>query len=238
VPSSAASTPSGPSPQSPFEAIIQRLRAAYGRPKPLPSSDPLELIYWENAAYLLSDERRQKVFDLLRQRYGFEPRKILAAKYSELLEIAKLGGMRPEVRVERWLTIARIALSEFQGDLHQAAKLPLKQAKKALQRFPVIGEPGAEKILLFSNSHAVLGLESNGLRVLVRVGFGREQKNYAATYRSVQEAIAPQLGDKPAPLIQAHQLLRQHGMERCKTSAPICRGCALSDVCRYSMTST
>src|SRR5271154_2221180 len=97
--------------------MIQRLRAAYGRPKPLPSSDPLELIYWENAAYLLSDERRQKTFDLLRERCGLEPRKILAAKYSELLEIAKLGGMRPEVRVERWLTIARIALSEFQGDL-------------------------------------------------------------------------------------------------------------------------
>jgi endonuclease III len=218
--------------------MIQRLRAAYGRPKPPPSSDPLELIYWENAAYLLTDERRQKVFDLLREQCGFEPRKILAAKYSELLDIAKLGGMRPEVRVERWLTIARIALSEFQGDLHLAVKLPLKQAKKALQRFPVIGEPGAEKILLFSNSHAVLGLESNGLRVLVRVGFGREQKNYSATYRSVQEAIAPQLGAEPAPLIQAHQLLRRHGMERCKTSAPICRGCPLSDVCRYSITST
>ncbi len=216
--------------------MIQRLRAAYGRPKPLPSSDPLELIYWENAAYLLSDERRQKAFDLLRERCGLEPRKILAAKYSELLEIAKLGGMRPEVRVERWLTIARIALSEFQGDLQKAAKLPLKQAKKALQRFPVIGEPGAEKILLFSNSHRVLGLESNGLRVLVRVGFGREQKNYSATYRSVQEAIAPQLGDKLAPLIQAHQLLRQHGMERCKTTAPICRGCALADMCRYYQT--
>jgi endonuclease III len=218
--------------------MIQRLRAAYGQPKPLPSSDPLELIYWENAAYLLSDQRRQKVFDLLRERCGLEPRKILAAKYSELLEIAKLGGMRPEVRVERWLTIARIALSEFQGDLRKAAKLPLKQAKKALQRFPVIGEPGAEKILLFSNSHVVLGLESNGLRVLVRVGFGREQKNYSATYRSVQQAIAPQLGAKHAPLIQAHQLLRQHGMERCKTTAPICRGCPLSDVCRHSLTST
>jgi endonuclease III len=233
VPSSAASTPSG---QSPFEAMIQRLRRAYGRPKPLPSNDPLQLIYWENAAYLLSDERRQKVFDLLRERWGLEPRQILAAKYSELLEIAKLGGMRPEVRVERWLTIARIALSEFQGDLHKAVKLPLKQARKALQRFPVIGEPGAEKILLFSNSHAVLGLDSNGLRVLVRVGYGRQQKNYSATYRSVQEAITPQLGDKPAPLIQAHQLLRQHGMERCKTSAPICRGCALTDVCGYYQT--
>jgi endonuclease-3 len=216
--------------------MVERLRAAYGRPKPPPTSDPLELVFWENAAYLLSDERRQKVFELLRERVGFKPGDILAAKPARLLEIAKLGGMRPEVRVQRWLSIAHITLSQFQGDLRSAVRLPLKQAKKALQQFPCIGEPGAEKILLFSKSHAVLGLDSNGLRVLVRVGFGREQKNYSTTYRSVQEAIATQIWDKCAPLIQAHQLLRQHGMERCKSSAPICRGCTLADTCRYYQT--
>jgi endonuclease III len=216
--------------------MVERLRAAYGRPKPPPTSDPLELVVWENAAYLLSDERRQRVFDLLRERVGLRPRDILAAKPATLLEIAKLGGMRPEVRVERWLNIARIALTQFQGDLSNVLRLPLKQAKKGLQQFPCIGEPGAEKILLLSKSHAVLGLDSNGLRVLVRVGYGREQKNYSATYRSVQEAIANQIWDKCAPLIQAHQLLRQHGMERCKSSAPTCRGCPLTDLCRYYQT--
>jgi endonuclease III len=155
--------------------MVQRLRAAYGAPKPLPTSDPFELVLWENAVYLLSDERRQKVFDLLRERVGLKARDTLAAQPATLVAIAKLGGMRPEVRVERWLSIARITLVEFQGDLGNAVRLPLKQAKKALQRFPTIGEPGAEKILMLSKSHAVLGLDSNGLRVLVRVGFGREQ---------------------------------------------------------------
>jgi len=225
-----------PSAESPFQLTVERLRAAYGRPKPPPTSDPLELVFWENAAYLLSDERRQKVFELLRERVGLKPRDILAAKPATLLEIAKLGGMRPEVRVERWLTIAHIALAEFQGDLGNALRLPLKEAKKALQQFPCIGEPGAEKILLFSRSYAILGLDSNGLRVLVRVGYGREQKSYSATYRSVREAIANQIWDKCAPLIQAHQLLRRHGMERCKSAAPICRGCSLTDTCRYYQT--
>ncbi|MGA2879369.1 MAG: hypothetical protein ABSG13_10500 [Bryobacteraceae bacterium] len=225
-----------PPDQPPFEAMIDRLRVVYGRPKPLPSRDPLHLVLWDNAAYLLSDERRQRVFELLRDRVGLEPRQILAAQHSTLLEIAKLGGMRPEVRVERWLAIARIALTEFDGDLHKAAKLPLRAAKKAFQRFPAIGEPGAEKILLFSQAHAVLGLESNGLRVLVRLGYGRQQRNYSSTYRSVQEAIANQIGKRCAPLIQAHQLLLQHGMERCKSSRPICRGCALNEVCRYFRT--
>jgi endonuclease-3 len=225
-----------PAAESPFQGMIQRLRVAYGRPKLPPTSDPLELVFWENAAYLLTDERRQKVFDLLRERVGLKPRDILAAKPATLLELAKLGGMRPEVRVERWLTIANVTVSQFSGDLGNAVRLPLKQAKKALQQFPCIGEPGAEKILLFTKSYPVLGLDSNGLRVLTRVGYGREHKSYSATYRSVQEAIADQIPSKYAPLIQAHQLLRQHGMERCKSSAPICRGCPLTDVCRYFQT--
>ena len=79
--------------QPPLRATINRLRATYGRSKP-PLSDPLHLILWENAAYLLSDERRQHVFELLRERVGLEPRQILAAEYSTLLEIAQLGGMR------------------------------------------------------------------------------------------------------------------------------------------------
>jgi endonuclease III len=216
-----------------FQAMIQRLRTAYGRPKPPPTRDPLEWVFWENAVYLLSDARRQKVFDLLRERVGLKPRDILNAKPAALLEIAKLGGMRPEVRVERWLRIAHIVVAEFGGDLASVLRLPLQQAKKALQKFPCIGEPGAEKILLFSKSYAVLSLDSNGLRVLVRLGYGQEQKNYSATFRSVREAIASQIPDKCAPLIEAHQLLRQHGMEHCKYSTPICHDCPLTDACRY-----
>ena len=34
------------------------------------------------------------------------------------------------------------------------------------------GEPGAEKVLLFSGSAPVLALDSNALRVLLRLGFG------------------------------------------------------------------
>jgi endonuclease-3 len=54
--------------------------------------------------------------------------------------------MRPETRVERWLEIARICRDDFAGDLNCILAQPFGQAKKALRRFPCIGEPGAEKI--------------------------------------------------------------------------------------------
>ena len=79
----------------------------------------------------------------------------------------------------------------------------------------------------------ILGLESNGLRVLTRLGFGREQKNYSAAYRSVQEAIQKQLKRDCAWLTRAHQLLRKHGQQLCKRAQPLCHDCPLTGVCAY-----
>jgi endonuclease-3 len=124
-------------------------------------------------------------------------------------------------------------LNDFDGDLTSALKLPYHKAIKALKKFPSIGEPGAEKILLFSKSFPVLALESNGLRVLLRLGFGKEQKNYSATYRSVREAVADEAVDGYDFLISAHQLLRLHGKQLCKNNAPKCEACPLTKYCAY-----
>ena len=198
--------------------------------------DPFELVLLENVAYLVSDERREEAFTALREHCGTKPHEILAASNEKILKATKLGGMHPEQRVHRLKEIALIAMNEFEGDVRQALKLlPLPQAKQALRKFPSIGEPSAEKILLFARVDAVLGLESNGLRVLLRLGFGEEKKNYTATYRSVQEAIGPQLKENFAWLIDAHLLLRQHGKELCKTNNPKCDECPIRGDCVYYM---
>src|ERR1041384_1572682 len=174
--------------------IVSRLVKHYGKPKPPITTDPFELVLLENVAYLVSDERREEAITALREHCGTKPHEILAAANEKILKATKLGGMHPEQRVHRLKEIALIAMNEFAGDLRQALKLlPLPQAKQALRKFPSIGEPSAEKILLFARLYAVLGLASNGLRVLLRLGFGEEKKNYTATYRSVQEAIKPEL---------------------------------------------
>src|SRR5262249_53606921 len=115
----------------------------------------------------------------------------------------------------------------------RAVALPPPKAKKALKKFPGIGDPGAEKILLFSRARPLLAMESNGLRVLVRLGFGEEQKNYSATYRAVQETLKDQLKQDFDWLIGAHQLMRQHGQELCRRTEPLCNACPLTKHCRY-----
>ena len=216
-----------------LKQIVARLARHYGQPRAPITTDPFELLLLENVAYLVSDERREEAFKLLRKHAGTSPHEILAAGPEQILQSTKLGGMHSEQRVARLREIALIAMNEFGGDLRQALRLPLPKAKQALRKFPGIGEPSAEKILMLTRSYPVLSLDSNGLRVLVRLGFGDEKKNYTATYRSVQESIQDQLIDDYDWLINAHILLRQHGKELCKTNAPACDKCPVRKSCAY-----
>lgn len=217
-----------------FNQTIAQLKHHYGAPKAPPAKGPFELLIWENACYLLPDERRLEVFESIRKQVGLSAAAVDAASDKVLLPLAGRGGMRPETRVFRWREIARVTLQQYAGDLDSILKLPYAQAKKALKQFPTIGDPGAEKILLLCGISSGLPLESNGLRVLVRLGWGRLQKNYGATYRSVQTAIHTELPASAARLKEAHLLLRLHGKELCKDNAPLCHQCPLANECNYA----
>jgi hypothetical protein len=83
---------------------------------------------WENACYLLPDERRAAVFMRLRTQVGLNAKAVLKANADVLLALATMGGMRPKVRVFRWQEIARITLSQFDGNLDKILELPYAQA--------------------------------------------------------------------------------------------------------------
>src|SRR5204862_7483097 len=86
----------------------------------------------------------------------------------------------------------------------QRAEKSLPEAKKVLKQFPTIGNPSADKILLFTKTAPVAAIPSNCVHVLPRLGFGEEKKNYAASYRSVQEATRAQLPERVGALLRAY----------------------------------
>ena len=191
------------------------------------------MIIWENVAYLVDDSKREKIFADLRKTVGLRPIDIFNASIAQLDAVTKLSGAGFQQRSARLKESTLIALNEFGGDLRTALKLPPAKAIKALRLFPGFGEPGAEKILLFTRSQPVLALDSNGLRVLLRLGFGEEKKTYSGSYKSVREAIADQVVDDYDTLIETHQLLRQHGKTICKTTKPRCAECPVNSSCAY-----
>jgi endonuclease III len=207
-----------------FHQILARLEKHYGHPAPPRITDPFQMILYEKLAYLAPDAKRDAAFDALRDRVGLTPEAILKATPATLLAITRMGGIHAELRAERLRESARLALQKSGGEL---------RTLRVLKQFPMIGGPGAEKILLFSRTVPVLALESNGLRVLARILFGQEQKNYSTTYRMVRDAVKDDAGSDFPRLIAAHQLLRRHGQELCKTTRPACAACPATDLCAF-----
>jgi endonuclease III len=211
---------------------VERLHQTYGPPEWPPSDDPFDLIVWENVAYLADSARRREAFEMLEDAIGTSPHEILEAPLHDLERVTSKGILGAKF-AEKLRECARIAHEEFGGDLDEVVHEPLPVAKKALQSFPGIGEPGAEKILLFSGRQALLAPESNGLRVLVRLGLVREEKSYSKTYASAREA-AKSLPTTPRAMQEAHLLLQLHGQTLCRRSDPRCDSCPLAGGCAHA----
>jgi endonuclease-3 len=215
-----------------LRSVVRALRRHYGKPAPPVSQDPFRLILWEQVAYLVSDEQRRTAYEALRTRVGLAPEAILAAPTARLRAVTRLGGsIAFGDRAQRLRRSAERVVKRWGGNLRTALTLPLTQARRALVRFDMIGEPGADRILAFTGTARLLALDSNALRVLQRLDLVAEARDYRASYRQAQAALAPQLPANRAWLIGAAQLLRHHGQRLCRTGAPDCAPCPLRRGC-------
>ena len=219
-----------------LRSVITRLRAHYGRPEAPPTSDPFELILWENVAYLAAPARRREAFELLRSTVGTHPAGILSADVGTL-ERVTAGGILKETFAGKLRECAGLVMDRFGGDLADVVRRPAGEAVKALRAFAGIGVPGAEKILLFSGHQPLLAPESNGLRVLVRLGLLKENKSYARLYAAGRD-LGTQLPARTAAMQEAHLLLQQHGQTLCRRRAPLCGSCPLAAGCAFAARQT
>ena len=198
--------------------VVTALEKVYGPPRAR-VTDPFQMILLENASYLVDDARREETFERLRAAVGLTPEAILEHSREEIAMVIAGGGMKPEMRAGKLLDCARLAIKAG-------------VTEKTLRKFPSIGEPYADRILLFNGRKVTLAPDSNALRVLLRLGYGEESKNYATTYRSAVNATSAELRD--AKFAQrAHMLLRRHGQEVCKRSAPRCELCPIRKDCAW-----
>ena len=227
-----------------LDDVLERLEQLYGPHKTTSPTDPYEMILYANCGYPATDASCSKGFEALKHEVGLKPEEILAAPKAKLTKLMRLGGIVPELRAGRLKEIARMVKTEFAGDLKAALKKCLQRerkhpgkgirdAKKVLQRFPVIGEPGGEKILLFSKLASVAAVPSACVGVPMRLWFGKTGKNYAADYRAAREILNAGLAETFDARQRAYLLLKQHGKEICKRSTPKCEICPLIALCAY-----
>ena len=202
------------------------------------------MIVFLNCGYPATDTLCSKGFEALKQEVGLSPREILALSEAKLAKLLRVGVILPEVRAARLHEIARKVKTEFGGDLKAALKKRLRLekeqpgkgirgAKNALQEFPVIGEPSAEKILLFSKLAPVAAVPSAFVEVTARLWFGKTGKNYAVDYRSARDVLSAGLPETFEARQRAYLLLKKHGQQTCKRSRPKCEICPLTAQCAY-----
>jgi len=227
--------------------VLDTLETLYGPQKAVGPADPYEMILYLNCGYPATDGTCSKGFDALKRGVGLKPENILAAPRPKLAKCLRMGGIVPELRAKKLKEIARIVNSEFDGDLKAVLNKCMEEekkqrgqgvraAKKVLQKFPVIGEPSADKILLFAKLAPVAAAPSASLGVPVRIWFGQEGKNYAADYRKVRDKLNGELPETFEARQRAYLLLKRHGHEMCKRAAPKCRICPLAAQCAHIQT--
>jgi endonuclease-3 len=194
-----------------------------------------EQILLENVAYLVDDERRQRVFRALADEVGTTPEAILAVTPKKLAAVIRDGGMKPPMRAKKLITAARIA-NDLGGiaELSQLMRRHPKAARPKLKKFPGFGEPGVDRVLLYAHCSPGLAPDSNALRVLVRLGFAKEQKSYDLTYRTMRLALEPLLPRTYEAQVTARQVLRRHGQDVCTNTAPKCAECVLVKQCDFA----
>lgn len=207
------------------------LREVYGNLK-VEITYPFEMVIFENAAYLVDDARRIATFRALKTEIGISPEAILRHSEAEIAEVIAGGGMKPEHRAGKVRESAAVAKRIGLPRLRDAVRTDPDVAKKLLCEFPSVGEPYADRILLFAGGHPRIAADSNALRVLTRLGFVEEAKSYSTTYRRAATLAASEVKDLETART-LHLLLRRHGQEVCKTSQPRCGLCPLREECDW-----
>jgi endonuclease III len=214
--------------------LLDTLESNYGALDPAAPTDPYEFLIWWHCGYPASEERCSKGWASLTRVVGIAPKRLISASTAKLVGALKAGGMVPDLRAARVKEIAEQVQEEYGGDLRSAlSRLSVPQARKALKAFPGIGNPGADRILLFSRLSPVAAVPSACPHVLVRVLHGPEGPKYVAVYAAAQRI----LNTLPATVderIRAYLLVARHGHELCKRSNPLCERCPLRARCAFA----
>lgn len=214
--------------------ILDALESFHGAQTPSAPTDPYLFLIWWHCGYPPSEERCSRGWKALNAEVGVAPDDLLSTASSRLARVLKAGGLVPELRARRLKEVALRLRTTFSGDLSAGLRaLSLPEARTALRKLPGIGNPGADRILLFGDISPVAAVPSSCPHVLVRIESGREPGAYTAVYAQAQRSLEAQLPAAMSVRTRAYLLLQRHGRVLCKRTNPKCGDCPVAPDCAF-----
>jgi endonuclease-3 len=206
----------------PMAEILDRLRAAYGKPAahaPRPALDELILtILSQNT----SDQNSERAYARMRERFPAWA-DVRDAPAGELVEALRPGGLA----LQKAPRIQAVLRDLDALDLEWLGTRPPDEAMRWLVALPGVGPKTASCVLLFSLGVPVMPVDTHIHRIALRVGLVP-----AGTTADAAHALLTEM-TPPRRMLEAHLLLIRHGRTTCTARRPRCEECVLLDLCDY-----
>jgi endonuclease III len=221
MPAKATTRPPTATPRR-FRTILERLRAAYGRPVPLEHRAPVDELVLTVLSQNTNDRNRDVAYARLRERFATWD-EVREAPVDEVEEAIRPGGLAPTKAVR----IQHILRAIGDDDLDWLADAPLEEGRDYLCALPGVGRKTAACVLLFSYGRPDVPVDTHVYRVGSRLGLWRAGASFDEAHDEMLRLAA-----KEDPY-EAHVALIRHGRRTCTARSPRCRECPLLSLCPY-----
>lgn len=201
-------------------AIMEALEPVYGRPRPMPSHDPLSELILTVLSQNTADTNSGRAFVQLMRRYPSWD-VIANAPLDELVATIQSGGLAQQKAPRIQAILRAVAERSPDWDISFLESLPLEEARAWLRALPGVGPKTAACVLLFSLGRPALPVDTHVERVSKRLGL-IPAKATAEQAHDLLEALVD-----PDDYYPFHMLLIKHGRRICAARKPACDRCPI-----------
>ena len=195
----------------------------------MPPHDPFTLFVWEMLAVRSTPRKTEAALGALRRIRALTPDAMWRAPQAKLEAAVALAGPYLEQRLSALRT--GVDLFRRSPTLPALIRGCLPAARRALKRFPQLGEAGADRMLLFATDHPVLPVDARVNRVGRRLGYGEASEDFRKSARSVQDGLTRELPPSVETVRRTFLYLSHHAAATCTEADPHCTVCPLLSEC-------
>jgi endonuclease-3 len=203
-----------------IRTILERLRAAYGKPVERFHGAPVDELILTVLSQNTNDRNRDVAYGRLTERFSSWD-EVRDAPVEEVEDAIRPGGLAPTKAVR----IKQI-LGAIDDDLAWMEEAPLGEARDYLCDLPGVGRKTAACVLLFSYGRPDVPVDTHVYRVGTRLGLWPPKTSFERAHDAMLKLVR-----SPEEAYELHVLLIRHGRRTCTARNPACPRCPLLRMC-------